>query len=105
MGEVYPAIDHRLGRPVALTVLPTETTGDPGRLARFRATPRDTLSRPDATGAGLAYGSIAPVWSASRFRSTTRRWRRFAGRRRGCVGRRVTSCAMRWPTMPPGRIA
>jgi len=34
MGEVYLAEDARLGRKVALNVLPAEFASDPGRLAR-----------------------------------------------------------------------
>ena len=35
MGEVYLAQDSRLGRKVAIKVLPSEFASDPERLARF----------------------------------------------------------------------
>src|SRR5688572_27507688 len=35
MGDVYRARDTRLGRDVAIKILPAAFTGDPNRLARF----------------------------------------------------------------------
>ena len=36
MGEVYRAMDDKLGREVALKVLPADMARDPDRLARFQ---------------------------------------------------------------------
>jgi serine/threonine protein kinase len=55
MGEVYRARDRRLGRDVALKVLPERFATDPDRLARFRREARvlASLSHP---GIGAIYG-------------------------------------------------
>ena len=54
MGEVYRARDRRLGRDVALKVLPPSVSGDPDRLRRFKQEAR-------ATGA-LNHPNVAAVY-------------------------------------------
>src|SRR5262245_46254102 len=49
MGEIYRARDPRLGRNVAVKVLPASLAGDPARLARFQQEARAiaALSHPN----------------------------------------------------------
>jgi eukaryotic-like serine/threonine-protein kinase len=55
MGEVYRAKDHRLGREVAVKVLPKAVGSSPDRLARFEREAR--------TVAGLNHPNIVTLFS------------------------------------------
>src|SRR6187455_32294 len=55
MGEVWRAHDTRLGRDVALKLLPTDLSSSPDRLARFQREAR--------TVAGLAHPNIVTLLS------------------------------------------
>ena len=69
MGEVYRARDTRLGRDVAIKILPNAFTGDPDRLNRFEREARvlATLNHPHI---GAIYGiEDAPVSAGSSIRA------------------------------------
>ena len=54
MGEVYRARDGKLGRDVAIKILPTEMSGDPERIARF--------DREARTLASLQHSNVATIY-------------------------------------------
>ena len=77
MGEVYRAHDPRLGRDVALKVLPEALGSSPERLARFEREARmvAALSHPNIVVVNVSDGY--PLWSGT-FNSIARRYERSA---------------------------
>ncbi len=63
MGEVYRARDPRLGRDVAIKVLPSVFSGDPERLHRFEQEAR--------AAAALNHPNILAVYDVGQHNSTS----------------------------------
>ena len=85
MGEVWRAEDTKLGREVALKVLPEEFARDPERMARFEREAKvlASLNHPNiATLYGLESVSGADADTDSDAGIATRRWRLMVGTRR-----------------------
>ena len=82
MGEVYRARDPRLGRDVAVKVLPRGAAADPDRLARFEQEARSDR------------GAVAPQHAGDLRR---RRRRRAVPRHRAARGRDAARAARRGP--------
>jgi eukaryotic-like serine/threonine-protein kinase len=66
MGEVYRAKDARLGREIALKVLPTDAAGDAGRRSRFEQEARaaSALAHPNIVAVYDVGESDGSVWIA-----------------------------------------
>ena len=81
MGEVWRATDEKLGREVALKVLPEEFAKDPDRMARFEREAKvlASLNNPniahlyglESVNTQMAAGTAAPQGSADGFAGTT----------------------------------
>jgi serine/threonine protein kinase len=61
MGEVYRATDSKLGRKVALKVLPPDMARDPERLARFQREARAVAEHGTKTVVSMRGCLISPV--------------------------------------------
>jgi serine/threonine protein kinase len=70
MGEVYQAHDTKLGRDVAIKVLPANFVNDPERLSRFQREARmlaaQTLQRSTALNIPMACSISSWSWSRAR---------------------------------------
>jgi serine/threonine protein kinase len=66
MGAVYRAKDQKLGRDVAIKVLPDEFAQDADRVARFQREAKvlAALKRTEATGAGKRYPLTKSLYSS-----------------------------------------
>ena len=69
MGEVYLAQDTRLGRKVAIKVLPAEFASDPERLARFEQEARAAASGVGAPRRCSLHRCRRASWDPARSRS------------------------------------
>jgi serine/threonine protein kinase len=72
MGEVYQAKDTKLGRNVAIKVLPQAIARDPDRVSRFEREAK-LFAAADARSDLFSLGSVALFWHFVRWRCTDRR--------------------------------
>ena len=79
MGEVWLAEDTRLGRQVAIKVLPAEFAADPERLARFEQE-RTATSVTCRNGVHRAFGRVCSLFDEDLFDRCDERgpWQQFS---------------------------